>query len=137
MEHYLELTDEDRYIACTQEEERGLLNAATIEKDFWVCWSLRALFEAPAVGDLLTFKGGTSLSKGYGIIERFSEDIDVVVDRAALGFGGENAPEAAQSRKKRKERAQAIVPACRDDVHDTIHPNRSAKIMCDGSLWIV
>jgi hypothetical protein len=53
-----------------------------IEKDFWVCWTLDALFNGlPAGGPRLLFKGGTSLSKGYGLIERFSEDIDITVFR--------------------------------------------------------
>ncbi len=46
-----------------------------IEKDFWVCWVLRRLMEAQGLGEHPTFKGGTSLSKAYGIIDRFSEDI--------------------------------------------------------------
>ena len=50
---------------------------ATIEKDFWVCWTLKKLFNLPEWGSHLTFKGGTSLSKGWALIERFSEDIDI------------------------------------------------------------
>jgi predicted nucleotidyltransferase component of viral defense system len=51
-----------------------------IEKDFWVCWTLDALFNGPKEGGpRLLFKGGTSLSKGFGLINRFSEDIDVTV----------------------------------------------------------
>jgi predicted nucleotidyltransferase component of viral defense system len=46
-----------------------------IEKDFWVCWTLQRLFNLPEVGPHLTFKGGTSLSKVYHLIDRFSEDI--------------------------------------------------------------
>lgn len=51
-----------------------------IEKDFWVCWTLKRLFELQK-GDAptLVFKGGTSLSKAYGAIRRFSEDIDVAL----------------------------------------------------------
>ena len=57
-----------------------------IEKDFWVCWTLDALFNGlPAGGPRLLFKGGTSLSKGYGLISRFSEDIDITVFRDDLG----------------------------------------------------
>jgi hypothetical protein len=49
-----------------------------IEKDFWVCWTLEALYhQLPSGQPRLLFKGGTSLSKAYGLIERFSEDIDV------------------------------------------------------------
>ena len=56
-----------------------------IEKDFWVCWTLNALYhERPAGGPRLLFKGGTSLSKAYGLIRRFSEDIDITVFRDDL-----------------------------------------------------
>ena len=55
------------------------------EKDFWVCWVLDALSNGRADGPRLLFKGGTSLSKGFGLINRFSEDIDVMVFRDDLG----------------------------------------------------
>ena len=55
------------------------------EKDFWVCWTLDALFNGlQPEGPRLLFKGGTSLSKGYGLIERFSEDIDITVFRSDI-----------------------------------------------------
>jgi Nucleotidyl transferase AbiEii toxin, Type IV TA system len=61
-----------------------------IEKDFWVCSTLDALFDGLQAGDpRLLFKGGTSLSKGYGLIARFSEDIDITVfrlRRPEIGF---------------------------------------------------
>ncbi|MFV0411024.1 MAG: nucleotidyl transferase AbiEii/AbiGii toxin family protein, partial [Paracoccus sp. (in: a-proteobacteria)] len=47
---------------------------AIVEKDFWVCWSLSKLFALPGFGEDLIFKGGTSLSKAYDVIHRFSED---------------------------------------------------------------
>ncbi|TIU22416.1 MAG: nucleotidyl transferase AbiEii/AbiGii toxin family protein [Mesorhizobium sp.] len=59
-------------------ESGALLGVASIiiEKDFWVCWTLKRLFELQKGGALtLVFKGGTSLSKAYGAIRRFSEDI--------------------------------------------------------------
>lgn len=58
-----------------------------IEKDWWVSAVLRAIFDLPYVG-ALSFKGGTSLSKCWNLIERFSEDIDVAVSREFLGFSG-------------------------------------------------
>jgi hypothetical protein len=58
-----------------------------IEKDWWVTAVLRALFTLP-YAENLSFKGGTSLSKCYNLIERFSEDIDIAVYRDFLGFGG-------------------------------------------------
>ena len=54
-----------------------------LEKDYWVCWTLDVLFSGP-YADLLTFKGGTSLSKGYKVIERFSEDVDLTIDKSVL-----------------------------------------------------
>ena len=59
-----------------------------IEKDWWVSAALRALFALP-YADKMSFKGGTSLSKCWDIISRFSEDIDIAVDREFLGYGGE------------------------------------------------
>lgn len=66
---------------------------AIIEKDFWVCWSLDKLFALPSFGDHLIFKGGTSLSKAYDVIHRFSEDVDLSLDRTRLGFTGDDDPE--------------------------------------------
>lgn len=56
-----------------------------VEKDFWVCWTLDALFNGLPEGPRLLCKGGTLLSKGFGLIRRFSEDIDVTVFRDDLG----------------------------------------------------
>ncbi|WP_199229699.1 nucleotidyl transferase AbiEii/AbiGii toxin family protein [Azospirillum sp. TSO22-1] len=98
-----------------------------IEKDFWVCWTLKRLFElqkgdAPA----LVFKGGTSLSKAFGAIRRFSEDIDLSFDRADLGYSGERDPEKEGISKKQagnlikdlvrdveKHIAEKLLPALR------------------------
>jgi hypothetical protein len=71
------------------------LSKSIVEKDFWVCWSLRKLFALPSFGDHLIFKGGTSLSKAYNAIYRFSEDVDLSLDRNQLGFTGLRDPEAA------------------------------------------
>ena len=60
--------------------------AVAIEKDWWVVQTLRLIFEMDCA-DSLVFKGGTSLSKAWGLIERFSEDIDLALDRKFLGLG--------------------------------------------------
>lgn len=59
-----------------------------VEKDWWVCRTLETIFEME-VGKALVFKGGTSLSKAWKLIERFSEDVDLAIDRAYLGFSGD------------------------------------------------
>jgi hypothetical protein len=71
---------------------RKILPEAIIEKDFWVCWMLKQLFSIEALSGRLLFKGGTSLSKIFHAINRFSEDIDLAVDYVALGFKGERDP---------------------------------------------
>ncbi|MCA1660934.1 MAG: nucleotidyl transferase AbiEii/AbiGii toxin family protein [Novosphingobium sp.] len=103
-------------------ETRGGLFAATAqrlgttpqnaEKDFWLCWTLDALFNGPGAGPRLLFKGGTSLSKVFGLIQRFSEDIDVTVFRDDLGVPASVAELAALSGKKRTAALDAIRDAC-------------------------
>lgn len=65
---------------------RGM-SPAVVEKDFWVCWVLKKLFTNADLKDRMVFKGGTSLSKVFGLIDRFSEDIDLVLDWRLLGYG--------------------------------------------------
>ncbi|TKB30335.1 MAG: nucleotidyl transferase AbiEii/AbiGii toxin family protein, partial [Mesorhizobium sp.] len=85
-----------------------------VEKDFWVCWTLNSLYqERPAGEPRLLFKGGTSLSKGYGLIQRFSEDIDVTVFRDDLEEPASVEELEALSNKKRRARLEAIRDACR------------------------
>src|ERR1035437_1857688 len=92
-----------------------------IEKDFWVCWTLDALFnELNADGPRLLFKGGTSLSKGYGLIERFSEDIDITVFREDIGQAATVEELEALSGKKRAARLDAIKAACQDYIHGPV-----------------
>ena len=109
-------------IMATDAERRDLfLGAAArlgtavqnVEKDFWVCWTLDALFNGlPSGGPRLLFKGGTSLSKAFGLISRFSEDIDITVFRDDLGQGVEAADLDGLSGKKRRARLDAIRDAC-------------------------
>ena len=84
-----------------------------IEKDFWVCWTLDALFNGPASqGPRFLFKGGTSMSKGFGLIKRFSEDIDITVFREDLGEDASVEALQAMSGKKRQAKLDAIKDAC-------------------------
>lgn len=84
-----------------------------VEKDFWVSWTLDVLFNGlESSAPRLLFKGGTSLSKSFGLISRFSEDIDITVFRDDLGQGAEVADLDALSGKKRRARLEAIRNAC-------------------------
>lgn len=86
MHDFALLADVDRQELFRATSQRMRVHEAIIEKDFWVCWVLNALFTDEQWKDQLVFKGGTSLSKAHGIIERFSEDIDLVLDAHALGI---------------------------------------------------
>jgi len=83
-----------------------------IEKDFWVCWTLKQLFALPDIGEQLIFKGGTSLSKAYHLIKRFSEDIDISIDKKYLGFIGERDPEGVSSNKKQQILIRELADTC-------------------------
>lgn len=84
-----------------------------VEKDFWVCWTLDALFNGlPQGNPRLLFKGGTSLSKAFGLVARFSEDIDITVFRDDLGFNADTAELEEMSGKKRRARLDAIRTSC-------------------------
>jgi hypothetical protein len=94
------------------------------EKDFWVCWTLDALFNGlPAGGPRLLFKGGTSLSKGFGLINRFSEDIDVTVFRDDIGEGTSIEELQALSGKKRNLKLDAIKDACTAYIQGPLQEN--------------
>jgi hypothetical protein len=100
-----------------------------VEKDFWVCWTLNALYhERPAAGPRLLFKGGTSLSKAYGLIERFSEDIDVTVFRDDLDEAVSIEALEALSNKKRRARLDAIRDACRAYITGPLYTFLHAQI---------
>jgi len=88
------LSDTDRRALFLEAQKNTGMAAEMIEKDFWVCWTLRHLFDLPGAKDHFIFKGGTSLSKVWRVIQRFSEDIDIsssaehvlTVGRSAMGM---------------------------------------------------
>jgi hypothetical protein len=104
--------------------KRGL-TAEIIEKDFWVCWTLKRVFTLPDPPAGLLFKGGTSLSKVFGVIERFSEDVDLSFNRAELGFSGESDPLNAPTGKKRKHGLEALTETCQLVIREKLLPQLS------------
>ena len=118
-------------------------NAILLEKDVWIVWALRALFEDP-IGAHLVFKGGTSLSKAHRLIERFSEDVDLTYDIRELaadllprGEGGEVLDIPATPSQVRRV-SEAIrnerLPAW---VRDTVAPIIQARLERDGAQAVV
>lgn len=86
--NWLTLSEEKRIEILNQATELTGLPSVAIEKDWWVTLALNASFSLPYSKNIV-FKGGTSLSKGWNLIERFSEDIDLAIDRTFFGFDGD------------------------------------------------
>lgn len=86
MKKIARLSDNDRRELFRNTADRMGLNDAIVEKDFWVCFALDYLFHRSQWKDVITFKGGTSLSKAFNLISRFSEDIDIILDWRVLGY---------------------------------------------------
>lgn len=98
----------------TETAARRSMTPAIVEKDFWVCWVLSKIFAKTDLSQQLMFKGGTSLSKVFHLIERFSEDIDLILDWRVVV--GDVDPLAKLSKTKQEklnteinERAQAYI----------------------------
>lgn len=122
MNTFLGMPEVDRRDAFEVAAEQIGLPPGAVEKDFWVCWTLRTLFEDPDIGGLLAFRGGTSLSKVWGYIQRFSEDIDLVVAPRALGIDPTQLPCIEASKNQNKARSERLVKACEDWASQTVMP---------------
>ncbi|MGC9452862.1 MAG: nucleotidyl transferase AbiEii/AbiGii toxin family protein [Oceanipulchritudo sp.] len=112
MDEFAALPPSDREPYIRETAARMNISEVIIEKDFWVCWVLEKLFSLKDLRGHLIFKGGTSLSKCYGVIQRFSEDIDVSISREYLGFGGDNDPARQSSGKRKKAKVEELGAAC-------------------------
>jgi hypothetical protein len=128
MDDFAKLKPEERRLFFEGTATPRNMQAQIVEKDFWVCWTLKELFGLPLIGEHLIFKGGTSLSKVFKVIERFSEDIDVSIDRGFLGFGGANEPEAGASNKEKQRRIDALKTACQQKIGKALLPALAAAI---------
>ncbi len=127
---YLTTPERAEYISAAAAESG--FSEFIIEKDFWVVWLLEHLFAiSPELGPF-TFKGGTSLSKGFKAIQRFSEDIDVSISRTTLGFDDEAYFYNAPSPKETKRRVEQIREKVRSYTTGSLLPALRARI--DGTL---
>ena len=129
---FANLSVQEQVVYFEQTAEKMNLPGHLVEKDFWVCFTLQTLFSLSDFKDHLTFKGGTSLSKVYKVIERFSEDIDFAVSRDCLGFGGDDAPDAdGISGEQRKKRLIELGEACLEKIKGELLPSLNAKLQAD------
>lgn len=112
----------DRLAAITEAANRKGINPLVVEKDFWACWCLKRVFQMDDIPGHI-FKGGTSLSKVYGLINRFSEDVDISIDRSGLGFGGDKDPANLDlSNKKRDQLCSDLKQACSEFIEHAVLP---------------
>lgn len=107
-----------------------------VEKDLWVVWILERLFAlSPQLGPF-TFKGGTSLSKGFDAIQRFSEDVDISISRAAFGFPDDAYFYSAGSGKETRRRVDEIREAVRAYTSETLLPALGRLVSAElGDDW--
>lgn len=122
MDDVARLPAADRNDLFTASAGKRALNVVIVEKDFWVCWVLKQIFSLPDPPAGLVFKGGTSLSKVWGVINRFSEDVDLSFNRSDLGFGGDADPARAPSTKKRDRQLEQLSAACVAMIRDQFVP---------------
>lgn len=128
MDTFARLSPKDRKAYIEETASRRNTTATVIEKDFWVCWTLRQLFDLKEIPKL-SFKGGTSLSKVFQLIQRFSEDIDVSLDRASLGFYGDrDLANPTHSKTKRKQLDMELRSAIGTTVNKEILPRMRAAL---------
>jgi len=120
----------ESFFALSRKDQREALEygrsetgrpAHLLEKDLWVVWTLRALFDSHLAADL-TFKGGTSLSKVYKVIDRFSEDLDLTCDIRTL------IPDLLQAEARPENGARRYVIVCRNGL-------RSMYSLSSRTLW--
>jgi Nucleotidyl transferase AbiEii toxin, Type IV TA system len=113
---FLQLPPKERGLYIEEAATRRNLSPVLVEKDFWVSWMLAVLFESK-FADALVFKGGTSLSKVFGVIDRFSEDIDLSLSPDFLEL-----KPAGTSRNQANKWMKAAEAACTTAVQSTIAP---------------
>jgi len=128
MDEFARRPSDDRRAYIEEAASRRDLTPIIIEKDFWVCWTLRRL-AAEELKDHVTFKGGTSLSKAYGIIERFSEDVDLTIRGSAPLIDKIASPmETGIGTKERERRTKALKAAAQDYVATVAMPSLARAI---------
>ena len=131
---FLELPSDERRVYIEQAAARRNVQPVILEKDFWVCWIRAVLFES-RFGDVLVFKGGTSLSKVFGVIDRFSEDIDLSLARRgfALSTISISWPSRVSKRIKRSLEKFAKRPFSRADTFVLVDAHQGCGL-CEAAL---
>lgn len=124
---FLELPDEDKRQAFLRAQDESGRVPVVLEKDFWVTWILGMIFTDPELEPHFVFKGGTSLSKVYQVIDRFSEDVDLGIHPAYLGFS-EDLFTTLDSQTKRTGALVDMQKVCGERLEHALVPLLEAKV---------
>lgn len=130
MNKWLDIEKERRIAILENISNQTGLSGVSVEKDWWVTMVLKALF-AMSFAEHLSFKGGTSLSKCRNLIERFSEDVDIAINREYLGFGRELSKTQISDKLRR-----ASCAFTRGVLTDELR-NQLLHLGIDGSLFSI
>ena len=157
MDKIAKLSNEERLELFQQTSSKLGIPIVMVEKDFWICWVLWKLFGDAEIGEILRFKGGTSLSKSYNLIERFSEDLDIVLAKE-LVLGDETLFKSSRTKQRKfldelsvrsaqdigttlKDKISRIlgnlVEIHNDEKYVEINPQHNQKIINNNNLHIV
>jgi hypothetical protein len=134
-------TLEERSVYINQYAAAKNIPAYIVEKDFWVCWMLARIFSTPRLGPACVFKGGTSLSKVFGAIERFSEDIDLAISTQVFGLREEDLDNAASTTMRRKL-VKKLDQSCAEAVEATFQIELETAVSAilgnptPGTTWL-
>ncbi len=119
MDKVANLSQEERGEIFSETAARMGATPAIVEKDFWVCWVLQKIFQADDLQNKLLFKGGTSLSKVYNVIKRFSEDIDLILNWNLVS--GED-PRDSRSKNKQDKFNKEINSQAKEYIASVLKP---------------
>lgn len=124
---FVAFSSEERALALADAALRSQVSAVILEKDFWVSWLLGLMFAAEELAPHLLFKGGTSLSKVYAAIDRFSEDVDLSLAPAFVGMDEETV-ESLGSRTRRDAAMLEMQRLCGTATQKILQPLLEASL---------
>lgn len=138
---FLRLNPQRRGLVFEQAAVARAVDPVIVEKEFWVCWLLGVLFAMPELAPHLVFKGGTSLSKVFGVIDRFSEDVDLSVSPAFVGADTHLLDEGV-SRTRRDKAMAEMQRLCAEKAEKVIAPILEGVLLqvlgspAGGARWL-
>jgi hypothetical protein len=141
MSTFAELSVKERAAFVREASARLDVQPVIVEKDFWVCWMLQQIFQSSPAGTHLVFKGGTSLSKVFDAIKRFSEDIDLSISPELLGWKEselDDAPTPTQRRKRSEKLEAACIAKVQEHFQQELEKSVKAVLgkKLDSGKWL-